>query len=131
MFKHVFPPQLEEPTLAFTGILRTVGATISTSEVQSCWAVCVFKGMCTVKTMSGAALDSSSPRLCYLTHDVLYQTDLRGVYIFLKPHLLNKKAMLKSRISFLGLNKLLSVSDMMADVRKKRKKLEKIAEKSS
>lgn len=46
MFKYVFPPRLEKPTLAFIGILRTVGATISTSEVQSWWTVHVFKGMC-------------------------------------------------------------------------------------
>lgn len=46
MFKFVFPPQLEKPTLAFIGILQPVGATIPTSELQSRWAVRVFKGMC-------------------------------------------------------------------------------------
>ncbi|ELW70998.1 Dimethylaniline monooxygenase [N-oxide-forming] 5 [Tupaia chinensis] len=35
MFKFVFPPQLEKPTLAFIGILQPVGATIPTSEMQS------------------------------------------------------------------------------------------------
>lgn len=35
MFKFVFPPQLEKPTLAFTGILQPVGATIPTLELQS------------------------------------------------------------------------------------------------
>uniref|UniRef100_A0A8C9DA41 Flavin-containing monooxygenase n=1 Tax=Panthera leo TaxID=9689 RepID=A0A8C9DA41_PANLE len=35
MFKFVFPPQLEKPTLAFIGILQPVGATIPTSELQS------------------------------------------------------------------------------------------------
>uniref|UniRef100_A0A8C9DA19 Flavin-containing monooxygenase n=1 Tax=Panthera leo TaxID=9689 RepID=A0A8C9DA19_PANLE len=34
MFKFVFPPQLEKPTLAFIGILQPVGATIPTSELQ-------------------------------------------------------------------------------------------------
>lgn len=45
MFKFVFPPQLEKPSLAFIGILQPVGATIPTSELQSRWAVRVFKGM--------------------------------------------------------------------------------------
>ncbi|KAM6217251.1 flavin-containing monooxygenase 5-like [Rhynchocyon petersi] len=45
MFKFVFPPQLEKPTLAFIGILQPVGATIPTSELQSRWAVRVFKGL--------------------------------------------------------------------------------------
>ena len=45
MYKFVFPPELEKPTLAFIGILQPVGATIPTSELQSQWAVCVFKGM--------------------------------------------------------------------------------------
>ncbi|XP_040085901.1 flavin-containing monooxygenase 5-like [Oryx dammah] len=67
MYKFVFPPELEKPTLAFIGILQPVGATIPTSELQSRWAVHVFK----------------------------------------------------------GLNKLPSVSDMMADIRKKRTKAEK------
>ncbi|XP_037662918.1 flavin-containing monooxygenase 5-like [Choloepus didactylus] len=68
MYKFVFPPQLEKPTLAFIGILQPVGATIPTSELQSRWAVRVFR----------------------------------------------------------GLSKLPSVSDMMADIRKKRQKMEKI-----
>ena len=45
MYKFVFPPELEKPTLAFIGILQPVGATIPTSELQSQWAACVFKGM--------------------------------------------------------------------------------------
>ncbi|KAM5237494.1 flavin-containing monooxygenase 5-like [Ctenodactylus gundi] len=45
MFKFVFPPQLEKPTLAFIGILHPVGAIIPTSEIQSRWAVSVFKGL--------------------------------------------------------------------------------------
>ncbi|XP_004613928.2 flavin-containing monooxygenase 5-like isoform X2 [Sorex araneus] len=45
MFKFVFPPQLERPTLAFIGILQPVGATIPTSELQSRWAARVFRGV--------------------------------------------------------------------------------------
>ncbi|KAM9241809.1 LOW QUALITY PROTEIN: flavin-containing monooxygenase 5-like [Dugong dugon] len=43
MFKYVFPPQLEKPTLAFIGTLQPAGAIIPISELQSRWAVRVFK----------------------------------------------------------------------------------------
>ncbi|XP_051003748.1 flavin-containing monooxygenase 5-like [Acomys russatus] len=45
MFKFVFPPELEKPTLAFIGILQPKGAIIPTSELQSRWVVHVFKGL--------------------------------------------------------------------------------------
>jgi dimethylaniline monooxygenase (N-oxide forming) len=45
MFKYVFPPELEKPTLAFIGILQPAGAILPTSELQSRWVVHVFKGM--------------------------------------------------------------------------------------
>lgn len=45
MFKYVFPPELEKPTLAFIGILQPAGAIIPTSELQSRWVVRVFTGM--------------------------------------------------------------------------------------
>ncbi|XP_047377659.1 LOW QUALITY PROTEIN: flavin-containing monooxygenase 5-like [Sciurus carolinensis] len=45
MYKFVFPPQLEKPTLAFIGILQPVGALIPTSELQSRWVVRVFQGL--------------------------------------------------------------------------------------
>uniref|UniRef100_A0A5F8H6D8 Flavin-containing monooxygenase n=1 Tax=Monodelphis domestica TaxID=13616 RepID=A0A5F8H6D8_MONDO len=44
MYKFVFPPFLDKPTLAFIGILQPVGATIPTSELQSRWVARVFKG---------------------------------------------------------------------------------------
>uniref|UniRef100_A0A8C6EY21 Flavin-containing monooxygenase n=1 Tax=Marmota marmota marmota TaxID=9994 RepID=A0A8C6EY21_MARMA len=45
MYKFVFPPQLEKPTLAFIGLLQPVGALIPTTELQSRWAVRVFQGL--------------------------------------------------------------------------------------
>ncbi|XP_008846479.1 dimethylaniline monooxygenase [N-oxide-forming] 5-like [Nannospalax galili] len=45
MFKFVFPPLLEKPTLAFIGILQPMGATIPTSEIQSRWVTRVFTGL--------------------------------------------------------------------------------------
>ncbi|CAH6789427.1 flavin-containing monooxygenase 5 [Phodopus roborovskii] len=45
MFKFVFPPALEKPTLAFIGIIQPFGAIIPTSELQSRWVVRVFAGL--------------------------------------------------------------------------------------
>nr|XP_048277177.1 flavin-containing monooxygenase 5-like [Myodes glareolus] len=45
MFKFVFPPGLEKPTLAFIGIVQPAGAIIPTSELQSRWTVQVFTGL--------------------------------------------------------------------------------------
>ncbi|XP_039078157.1 flavin-containing monooxygenase 5-like [Hyaena hyaena] len=62
MFKFVFPPQLEKPTLAFIGFLRPVGATIPTSELQSRWAVHVFKGLNKLPSVSGMMADIRQKR---------------------------------------------------------------------
>uniref|UniRef100_A0A8C6E851 Flavin-containing monooxygenase n=1 Tax=Moschus moschiferus TaxID=68415 RepID=A0A8C6E851_MOSMO len=53
MYKFVFPPALEKPTLAFIGILQPVGATIPTSELQSRWAARVFKGLNKLPSVNG------------------------------------------------------------------------------
>ena len=71
-----------------------------------------------------AAPESITPTLM-LSHDVLHQTDPPITHFFLKPHLFNRKIIFTFEISFLGLNKLPSVSGMMADIRKKRTKAEK------
>ncbi|XP_006876061.1 PREDICTED: dimethylaniline monooxygenase [N-oxide-forming] 5-like [Chrysochloris asiatica] len=62
MFKFVFPPQLEKPTLAFIGILQPVGATIPTSELQSRWAVRVFKGLNKLPSVSDMMTDITTRR---------------------------------------------------------------------
>ncbi|XP_026373159.2 flavin-containing monooxygenase 5-like [Ursus arctos] len=64
MFKFVFPPRLEKPTLAFIGILQPVGATIPTSELQSRWAVRVFKVMC----RPSAYLEKMAVQIVFLTN---------------------------------------------------------------
>uniref|UniRef100_A0ABI7W6M3 Flavin-containing monooxygenase n=1 Tax=Felis catus TaxID=9685 RepID=A0ABI7W6M3_FELCA len=57
MFKFVFPPQLETPTLAFIGILQPVGAIIPTWELQSRWAMRVFKALNKLPSVSGMMAD--------------------------------------------------------------------------
>ncbi|XP_004706911.1 flavin-containing monooxygenase 5-like [Echinops telfairi] len=62
MFKYVFPPHLEKPTLAFIGILQPVGATIPTSELQSRWAARVFKGLNKLPSVSDMVADITKKR---------------------------------------------------------------------
>ncbi|XP_069497359.1 dimethylaniline monooxygenase [N-oxide-forming] 2-like [Ambystoma mexicanum] len=45
LYKNVFSPSLEKPTLAFIGLVRPLGPIPSTAELQARWAVRVFKGM--------------------------------------------------------------------------------------
>ncbi|XP_019357515.1 PREDICTED: dimethylaniline monooxygenase [N-oxide-forming] 5-like isoform X5 [Gavialis gangeticus] len=45
LYKLVFPPDLEKPTLAFIGFVQPLGALMPTSELQGRWATRVFKGL--------------------------------------------------------------------------------------
>ncbi|XP_027514284.1 dimethylaniline monooxygenase [N-oxide-forming] 5-like isoform X1 [Corapipo altera] len=45
LYKFVFPPDLEKPTLAFIGLIQPLGAIMPISELQSRWATQVFKGL--------------------------------------------------------------------------------------
>ncbi|NXV92770.1 FMO5 monooxygenase, partial [Calonectris borealis] len=45
LYKFVFPPNLEKPTLAFIGLTQPVGAFMPVSELQCRWATRVFKGL--------------------------------------------------------------------------------------
>ncbi|XP_006876062.1 PREDICTED: dimethylaniline monooxygenase [N-oxide-forming] 5-like [Chrysochloris asiatica] len=62
MFKFVFPPQLEKPTLAFIGILQPEGAIIPTSELQSRWVVRIFKGLNKLPSMNDMLADIKQKR---------------------------------------------------------------------
>ncbi|NWR19883.1 FMO5 monooxygenase, partial [Emberiza fucata] len=44
LYKFMFPPDLEKPTLAFIGLIQPWGAIMPISELQSRWAIHVFKG---------------------------------------------------------------------------------------
>ncbi|NWH36177.1 FMO5 monooxygenase, partial [Chloropsis hardwickii] len=44
LYKFVFPPDLEKPTLAFIGFIQPLGAIMPISELQCRWATRVFKG---------------------------------------------------------------------------------------
>lgn len=44
LYKHVFPPTLEHPTLAVVGFIHALGAIMPQAEMQSRWVTRVFKG---------------------------------------------------------------------------------------
>lgn len=45
LYKKVFPPDLEKPTLAIIGLIQPLGAIMPISELQGRWATQVFKGL--------------------------------------------------------------------------------------
>ncbi|KFP21360.1 Dimethylaniline monooxygenase [N-oxide-forming] 5, partial [Egretta garzetta] len=44
LYKFMFPPDMEKPTLAFIGLVQPLGAIMPISELQCRWATRVFKG---------------------------------------------------------------------------------------
>nr|XP_006128857.1 dimethylaniline monooxygenase [N-oxide-forming] 2 [Pelodiscus sinensis] len=45
LYKHVFPPKLEKPTLAVIGLIQPLGPIMPNAELQARWATRVFKGL--------------------------------------------------------------------------------------
>lgn len=52
LYKKVFPPDLEKPTLAIIGLIQPLGAIMPISELQGRWATQVFKGLKTLPSRS-------------------------------------------------------------------------------
>ncbi|KAI4579742.1 hypothetical protein MJT46_001110 [Ovis ammon polii x Ovis aries] len=52
LYKKVFPPNLEKPTLAIIGLIQPLGAIMPISELQGRWATQVFKGLKTLPPQS-------------------------------------------------------------------------------
>ncbi|TKC33991.1 hypothetical protein EI555_019781, partial [Monodon monoceros] len=48
LYKKVFPPNLEKPTLAIIGLIQPLGAIMPISELQGRWVTQVFKGIKTL-----------------------------------------------------------------------------------
>uniref|UniRef100_A0A8C2H0T4 Flavin-containing monooxygenase n=1 Tax=Cyprinus carpio TaxID=7962 RepID=A0A8C2H0T4_CYPCA len=57
LYKNVYPPGLERPTLAVIGLIQPLGAIMPISEMQARWATRVFKGLCKLPTMTGMMKD--------------------------------------------------------------------------
>uniref|UniRef100_A0A8C8S6W4 Flavin-containing monooxygenase n=1 Tax=Pelusios castaneus TaxID=367368 RepID=A0A8C8S6W4_9SAUR len=45
LYKYIFPPSLEKPTLAVVGLLELTGSIMAGSELQARWVTRVFKGL--------------------------------------------------------------------------------------
>ncbi len=45
LYKYIYPPGLEQPTLAVIGLIQPLGAIMPISEMQARWATRVFKGI--------------------------------------------------------------------------------------
>ncbi|XP_025859096.1 putative dimethylaniline monooxygenase [N-oxide-forming] 6 [Vulpes vulpes] len=52
LFKGIFPPLIEKPTLAVIGLVQSLGAAIPTADLQARWAAKVFANSCTLPTTS-------------------------------------------------------------------------------
>nr|XP_056700131.1 flavin-containing monooxygenase 5-like [Euleptes europaea] len=52
LYKYVFPPHLEKPTLAIIGLVQPLGAIMPISEMQARWVTRVFKGLCGLPSAS-------------------------------------------------------------------------------
>lgn len=44
LYKYIFPPHLQKPTLAVIGLVKPLGSMIPTGETQARWVVQVLKG---------------------------------------------------------------------------------------
>ncbi|XP_055041850.2 flavin-containing monooxygenase 5-like [Misgurnus anguillicaudatus] len=52
LYKYMYPPNLERPTLAVIGLIQPLGAITPISEMQARWATRVFKGLCKLPSMN-------------------------------------------------------------------------------
>ncbi|XP_066479049.1 dimethylaniline monooxygenase [N-oxide-forming] 2-like [Tiliqua scincoides] len=58
LYKHVFPPHLEKPTLAVIGLIQPLGPIMPTAELQARWATRVFKGLSVLPSESTMVADT-------------------------------------------------------------------------
>ncbi|CAH6789429.1 Fmo9 [Phodopus roborovskii] len=57
LYKLMFPPDLEKPTLAVIGLIQPLGIILPIAELQSRWAVRVFKGLSKLPSMKTMKVD--------------------------------------------------------------------------
>ncbi|XP_027722504.1 dimethylaniline monooxygenase [N-oxide-forming] 5 isoform X1 [Vombatus ursinus] len=99
LYKKVFPPNLEKPTLAIIGLVQPLGAIMPISELQGRWATQVFKGLKTLPSKSEMMEEITktkeemakryveSPRHTIQTDYMEYMEDLAEL-VGVKPNLL-------------------------------------------
>uniref|UniRef100_A0A671V1L4 Flavin-containing monooxygenase n=1 Tax=Sparus aurata TaxID=8175 RepID=A0A671V1L4_SPAAU len=57
LYKYVFPPELDRPTLAIIGLVQPLGSIMPVSELQARWATRVFKGCIKLPSMAAMQKD--------------------------------------------------------------------------
>uniref|UniRef100_A0A8C9UQI2 Flavin-containing monooxygenase n=1 Tax=Spermophilus dauricus TaxID=99837 RepID=A0A8C9UQI2_SPEDA len=57
LYKGIFPPQLEQSTLAVIGLVQSLGAAIPTTDLQARWATRVIKGTCSLPSRNDMMSD--------------------------------------------------------------------------
>ncbi|XP_065265011.1 flavin-containing monooxygenase 5-like [Emys orbicularis] len=62
LYKFVFPPHLEKPTLAFIGLIQPFGPLMPIAELQGRWATRVFKGLNGLPSASDMVADIAQKR---------------------------------------------------------------------
>ncbi|XP_071381066.1 flavin-containing monooxygenase 5-like [Centroberyx affinis] len=62
LYKYVFPPELDRPTLAIIGLVQPLGAIMPISEMQARWATRVFKGCNKLPSMAAMLKDVQCKR---------------------------------------------------------------------
>ncbi|KAL4700049.1 hypothetical protein H8957_000340 [Semnopithecus entellus] len=96
LFKGIFPPLMEKPTLAVIGLVQSLGAAIPTADLQARWAAKVFANSCTLPTMNEMMDDieeKMGKKLKWFGQSQTLQTDYitymdeLGSFIGTKPHI--------------------------------------------
>ncbi|KAM5239074.1 LOW QUALITY PROTEIN: flavin-containing monooxygenase 2 [Ctenodactylus gundi] len=80
LYKYMFPPQLEKPTLACMGLIQPLGSIFPTVELQARWATRVFKGLCSLpseRTMTMDVITRNQKRIDLFgdSHSQILQTN--------------------------------------------------------
>lgn len=73
LYKKVFPPNLEKPTLAIIGLIQPLGALMPISELQGRWVTQVFKGKWPCKLTSYLVL-------CFIMFMILILNSWDSIY---------------------------------------------------
>ncbi|XP_076797611.1 flavin-containing monooxygenase 3 isoform X3 [Arvicanthis niloticus] len=78
LYKGIFPPQLEKPTMAVIGLVQSLGAAIPTTDLQARWAAKVIRGTCilpSVNDMMDDIDEKMGKKLKWFGNSTTIQTD--------------------------------------------------------
>lgn len=78
LYKGIFPPQLEKPTMAVIGLVQSLGAAIPTTDLQARWAAQVIRGTCSLPSVNDMMDDideKMGKKLKWFGNSTTIQTD--------------------------------------------------------